>query len=276
MAQIPPLLESGIVIGGDLEEDKWIVIPYDEMNVSAKCNFPKIVHTGYKGLVYGDVLPTYWDNVAYPNEPFMPDQSPGEFVTTGKESTIWAGNGSSTVAMGEQSQIIIGINYSPEDEEEHSINGCKAFTLGDSSNVRFKNPPGRDNLLITAGVDSYIDLGEATKSVGIIAGDNNTLYARDSNDNVAIATGDNCEVIAETTNNTVIITGDNSGANVGEYGIIFASRSPVSFSIGKGSVASVVWHDGERKRLKVIYEGEDGIEAGRSYKIDENGQVIEL
>ncbi|WP_148746415.1 hypothetical protein, partial [Enterobacter hormaechei] len=72
MAQIPALLESGIVIGGDLEENQWVVIPYDEMNVSVKCNFPKVVHTGYKGLVYGDVLPTYWEAVAYPDEPFMP------------------------------------------------------------------------------------------------------------------------------------------------------------------------------------------------------------
>ncbi|AWF50427.1 TPA: hypothetical protein RQP16_001459 [Klebsiella michiganensis] len=276
MAQIPALLESGIVIGGDLEENQWVVIPYDEMNVSVKCNFPKVVHTGYKGLVYGDVLPTYWEAVAYPDEPFMPVEAPGEFVTTGKESKIWAGNGSSTVAMGEQSRIIIGIEYSPEDEEEHTINGCKAFALGDSSSASFKNPPGSDNLLITAGIDSYIDLGEATKSVGMVAGDNSTLYARDANDNVAIATGYHCDVNAENTNNTVIITGENSSAAVGEHGIIFASRILESFTIGKGGVASVVWHDGERNRIKVIYEGEEGIEAGRYYKVDENGQVIEI
>lgn len=72
MAQIPALLESGIVIGGDLEENQWVVIPYDEMNVSVKCNFPKVVHTGYKGLVYGDVLPTYWEGLLILMSPLCP------------------------------------------------------------------------------------------------------------------------------------------------------------------------------------------------------------
>ncbi|WP_157212868.1 hypothetical protein [Komagataeibacter europaeus] len=54
--------------------------------------------------------------------------------------------------------------------------------------------------------------------------------------------------------------------------VAFAGRHG-SVSLGKGGAASLVWHDGNRNRFINIYEGEDGIEAGVLYAI-ENGKVV--
>ncbi|MBV1833048.1 hypothetical protein [Novacetimonas pomaceti] len=54
--------------------------------------------------------------------------------------------------------------------------------------------------------------------------------------------------------------------------VAFAGRRG-AVSLGKGGCASLVWHDGTRNRFVNIYEGEDGIEAGVLYRI-ENGKAV--
>ncbi|MCE2579544.1 hypothetical protein LDL36_13795 [Komagataeibacter sp. FNDCR1] len=54
--------------------------------------------------------------------------------------------------------------------------------------------------------------------------------------------------------------------------VVFAGLNG-SVILGKGGAATLTWHDGTRDRFVYLYEGEDGIEAGVLYRI-ENGKAV--
>lgn len=74
---------------------------------------------------------------------------------------------------------------------------------------------------------------------------------------VAINTGDNCKIT---------VSGDNS--------ICISTGNIEQFCLGKGGSAVIAYHDGNRTRFKIFYEGEDDIVAGVYYYLDENQQPV--
>ncbi|NBM03320.1 protein YdhT [Proteus sp. G2671] len=74
---------------------------------------------------------------------------------------------------------------------------------------------------------------------------------------VAISTGDNCKIT---------VSGDDS--------ICISTGNLHQFCLGKGGSAVIAYHDGNRTRFKIFYEGEDGIEADVRYTLDENQQPM--
>jgi hypothetical protein len=77
------------------------------------------------------------------------------------------------------------------------------------------------------------------------------------NNSVAINTGDNCKVTVSGDNSICISTGDLH-----------------QFCLGKGGSAVIAYHDGNRTRFKIFYEGEEGIAAGVHYYLDENQHPV--
>ena len=74
---------------------------------------------------------------------------------------------------------------------------------------------------------------------------------------VAINTGDNCKVT---------VSGDDS--------ICISTGNLHQFCLGKGGSAVIAYHDGNRTRFKIFYEGEEGIVAGVHYYLDEDQHPI--
>ncbi|MCW4590427.1 hypothetical protein NO263_07530 [Gluconacetobacter entanii] len=80
-----------------------------------------------------------------------------------------------------------------------------------------------------------------------------------------VDTGNDAQIGSSGYGARIECTGDN-------VTVAFAGRRG-SVSLGKGGCASLVWHDGTRNRFVNLYEGEDGIEAGVLYRI-ENGKAV--
>ncbi|MEQ4922715.1 protein YdhT [Proteus hauseri] len=88
-------------------------------------------------------------------------------------------------------------------------------------------------------------------------------------------TGDLAQINLAGENSVAINTGDNCKITVsGNNSICISTGSIHQFCLGKGGSAVIAYHDGERTRFKIFYEGEDGVEAGIHYYLDENQQPI--
>ncbi|WP_058911146.1 hypothetical protein [Entomohabitans teleogrylli] len=156
--------------------------------------------------------------------------------STGFDSTIYAGNASRTSALNDNSAIDIGYM-----EEVHPdwdiITDSHAYTAGYNARIHARENVS-DSTLVSAGVNSLVfDDGE---------------------------------------NNVVVLLGENSSASPGENSLLFSAHASSLFSLEKNGAAAIAWFDGQRRRITVVYEGEDDILAGLTYYIDHNGQVVEV
>jgi len=62
----------------------------------------------------------------------------------------------------------------------------------------------------------------------------------------------------------------------GEGSVVACAGSVVRIVLGEKGCASVPWHDGERTRIAVAYVGENGIEAGVPYHLNDEGQFVKI
>jgi hypothetical protein len=75
---------------------------------------------------------------------------------------------------------------------------------------------------------------------------------------------------------TATASGDSGTATAsGDGGTATASGYSGTATAGRNGVIVLAWHDGVRKRLVVGYVGEDGIEPGRAYQLDDSGKIVE-
>lgn len=88
-------------------------------------------------------------------------------------------------------------------------------------------------------------------------------------------TGDLAQINVTGKNAVAISTGDNCKITVsGGDSICISTGNLHQFCLGKGGSAVIAYHDGNRTRFKIFYEGEDGIEADVRYTLDENQQPM--
>ncbi|MBS1101744.1 hypothetical protein JK202_01715, partial [Gluconobacter sp. Dm-62] len=60
----------------------------------------------------------------------------------------------------------------------------------------------------------------------------------------------------------------------GNNAVVASAGRRTQVTLGESGCASLVWHDGKRSRFTPLYEGEDGIEAGVAYRLDDAGKVV--
>ncbi|MFB9941595.1 hypothetical protein [Gluconobacter oxydans] len=60
----------------------------------------------------------------------------------------------------------------------------------------------------------------------------------------------------------------------GKNAVVAAAGQRTHVTLSEGGAASLVWYDGKRARFTNLYEGEDGIEAGVEYRLDDAGKVV--
>ena len=242
MGTISPGVEGGILLTGDVYEPV-LSFKEDGQSVVVKYENANIVHAGSRLSIFTDIIRLGEENLPPHDEgDFEPCHEP-KIVTTGEHINIYDGGQASTItAFGDNTQI----SYE--------------FFL-DTQNVN--NPLTMSNNMV------------------LIGGGNSRLHVQDGyeySNSTIINTGENAFIsIAgmseKNSNNLVVNTGCDVNVSVGSDSVVFSSESSTVFSLGKGSCAAILWHDGTRKRMKVVYEGEDGIQAGISYQVDQNGNI---
>lgn len=60
----------------------------------------------------------------------------------------------------------------------------------------------------------------------------------------------------------------------GKNAVVASAGRRTHVTLSEGGAASLVWYDGERHRFTNLYEGEDGIEAGVEYRLDDAGKAV--
>ncbi|MFT9221947.1 hypothetical protein [Gluconobacter oxydans] len=60
----------------------------------------------------------------------------------------------------------------------------------------------------------------------------------------------------------------------GKNAVVAAAGRRTHVTLSEGGAASLVWYDGKRDRFTNLYEGEDGIEAGVEYRLDDAGKAV--
>ncbi|AQS90490.1 hypothetical protein A0U94_05395 [Gluconobacter albidus] len=60
----------------------------------------------------------------------------------------------------------------------------------------------------------------------------------------------------------------------GKNAVVASAGWHTQVTLGENGCASLVWHDGERSRFTHLYVGEDGVEAGVAYRLDDAGKVV--
>jgi hypothetical protein len=92
----------------------------------------------------------------------------------------------------------------------------------------------------------------------------------------ATASGDSGTATASGDKGTATASGYSGTATAsGDGGTATASGYSGTATAGRNGVIVLAWHDGVRKRLVVGYVGEDGIEPGRAYQLDDSGKIVE-
>lgn len=181
----------------------------------------------------GDNAAVYDDVAAANDDDDLPNAG-GKIATTGQESHIIGGDQSLTSALGYSSSITLEYLY-----------------------------PNTEQLTLT-------------QAVAVTANTNGTIYAADYvADSVLMAAGDASKIIDSGNNNVLFSSGTDNAieSNSGSGAVIFTAKNPRYFTLNEQGVATIAWHDGIRTRVTVVYEGENGIEKGVAYRLDENGSI---
>lgn len=137
---------------------------------------------------------------------------------------------------------------------------CRLSALGDrsrianSGNAAKISSAGHGTCITNSGRRCYLSsTGASTRLVN--AGDGAHLHTL----------GDNSRI----TNSGDGVVLQVSGAN----SVICSSGSVHTFTLGKGGCAALTYHDGQRLRFVTVYEGENGVRAGVTYRLNERGAL---
>lgn len=166
------------------------------------------------------------------------------FINTGENTGIY-----STGPKGTRNNI--GISTASNSDVSMGFEKSYAITLGDESRNSIY---GENNISFNAGDNSFVSARE---------------------NNIIFNSGDDCSIYVDS-NNVILNSGENSKINAGKNTILFLLKNPEYFSVDSNSMIAIVWNDGTRDRIMVLYAGEGGIESGKFYKVAQNGQVVEV
>ncbi|MCL2892358.1 protein YdhT [Brenneria tiliae] len=163
-----------------------------------------------------------------------------------------SGENSGIASVGYACQLVsTGFAVKISNAGEH----CRIGSLGgrarisNSGNSAKISGAGRGTHVANSGMRSYISN----------AGDGSTIA------NV----GDMCKLGAAGDESRISNSGDNVSITVtGGNAVVTSSGSVNTLVLGKGGCAALTYHDGERTRFLVVYEGENGVVAGVKYRLN--------
>lgn len=256
--------------------------------------------TGWKNALFAEPdLPT--DSISDP--PYLGRR----LAVLGDNSLIAAGDESTTCLLGgegdgesQNSFIEIG-GFSSDSENNTPFKNCYSFSM---SGYIATNPPmlnsvlvsigalshrsseirlyggGENNILLSTGKDTKLYDGtvdyatyESKNNQFISTGLNTCIQCKDNN--VVYSSGEEAN-ISVGNNNVIFSGGEGSEIVAGVNTILFLVKKPDYFSVGSNSTVAIVWNDGTRDRIMVLYAGEGGIESGKHYKVSRRGEVFEV
>ena len=129
--------------------------------------------------------------------------------------------------------------------------------IGNTGNAVKISSAGRGTHIASSGRRNYlISQGEATHVTN--AGEGCHIHTLGAGTHIANS-GDNV---------TLQVNGDDS--------VICSTGSVSHFTLGKGGCAALTYHDGTRLRFVTLYEGENGIQAGITYRLTPQGVITRV
>ncbi|MCW2488279.1 protein YdhT [Candidatus Symbiopectobacterium sp. NZEC127] len=140
---------------------------------------------------------------------------------------------------------------------------CRLSALGDRARIA---NCGNATKISSAGRGTHI-----TSS-----GRRNYLASQGASTRVANA-GDGSHIHTQGAGSRITNSGDNVTLQASGADSVFCSSGSVQqFTLGVGGCAALSYHDGKRLRFITVYEGENGIVAGVTYRLTEQGKIEAL
>lgn len=129
--------------------------------------------------------------------------------------------------------------------------------ISNSGNAVKISSAGRGSYIATSGRRNYLGaIGDAARIAS--AGDGGHIHTLGADTRIA-SSGDNASILA-----------------AGGGSVICSAGSGHVFTLGKGGCAALAYHDGARTRFLTLYEGENGIRAGVTYRLSADGELETL
>lgn len=264
MGNISGYVEGGYMLAGEVS-GPHICTTDQGVVIKATVDGP-IINTGNNAGIYNDIECVIKEQEEDANGLFVSSSNDSNMIITGNDSSIETNGQANTVtSLGDGS--VITYTY------WHSFSEVSPYSRIMSENTTYVG--GNKSELFAGHIFAFQD------SVVMSTGDKNEISINvgedpdaKSKNNKVVTSGIESLVWMESADSVAVTLGENSITEVGESSVIFASESSVKFKLGAGSCAAIAWHDGTRKRIKVVYEGENGILADTQYTIDQNGNVV--
>ncbi|MGO4743671.1 hypothetical protein ACGS9J_09695 [Serratia quinivorans] len=237
-------LISGTLYGG-------IASTQNGQNVYLSSSPIKFAHTGDNAIIYDNIVS---------NESGPPGQ--GAIISClGNSVSLFPGNESKSCTFGYESTITISYIIT-ENTEEIGLNRPVTCSLGDNTTINVENYVS-ESVILSAGYQATINC----------QGSHSTLIS--TGDDVKINNAGNDSLIMLTAKSRYIdmLTGKDSSTTY-QDSIMMAFVSPEIFILAENGAAVIAYHDGSRKRFVTVYAGEDGIEPGIEYTVNEQGNVV--
>jgi hypothetical protein len=255
-----------------------VFVPVDYQHLVIKSESAKVYHTGDKSVIFTDIE-RLGEEVGSENQ-FIPCAEI-QLVTDGEFVRIHdAGCRSKLIGLGKNTTVDYHLYADNLHDYAKTMSDNLVFMAGDKSRVNVDNFSFKDSIAISLGEGSELYLAESSypendysNNIAFSAGDHSSTTIGSSS--TVFNSGDENYIYAiDQTDVVAVTTGKNTNIELGVDSLILSSENLRAFSLGKDSCAAIVWHDGTRKRVKVVYESEDGIVANKLYKLDANGNVI--
>lgn len=163
-----------------------------------------------------------------------------------------AGENSGIASVGHACQLVsAGFSAKISNTGQHSRIGSLGgrTRISNSGNSVKISSAGRGSHTANSGMRCYIgSVGESSSIANV---------------------GDMCKLGAAGSESRISNAGDNASITAtGENAVVTSSGSVNTLVLGKGGCAALTYHDGERTRFLVVYEGENGVVAGVKYRIN--------
>ncbi|MCK9569439.1 hypothetical protein M0R72_10915 [Candidatus Pacearchaeota archaeon] len=191
----------------------------------------------------------------------------GDKVKFPRCNILYTGNMAVAITM-----ILCNEEAMRETDQTSSGDSSKAASSGDSSKAASS---GNYSTAASSGNSSTAaSSGDSSKA----ASSGNSSTAASSGDSSKAASSGNYSTAASSGNSsTAASSGNSSTANAtGINTIAMAAGRHCIVSAGESGCFATLWWDGQRNRVAVGYVGEDGIEAGVSYRLDDKGTFVKV
>lgn len=178
-----------------------------------------------------------------------------------------------------------GVNNIVASASEHGIIGnagdhCQIASSGNAARI---SNAGQNSRIGSSGTRSRISnagnsvklssSGEGTRIAN--AGMRGRIGCAGQREKIANA-GDLCKISAFGDESVITNAGNDAMLSaLGNHSAIVSAGQVTYFVLGKGGCAVMPYHDGDRTRFITAYEGENGIQAGVKYTLNDQHQFIE-